>query len=221
MRLRLRDHLYWCNCAGRAVFLDVAADRYFCLPEKANRAFLRLAGARSQLGDSSDLAAMIQRKMLVEDKIELPFQSTPMCERAASDLLDGEPFRTGWPKLLRALLAERRAESLLRNRPLLKILQDIEQENACKASIVRDAAELRAIASASRAASLVTRSKDRCLVRALAVHSMCRRQGLGATLVFGVRTDPFAAHCWVQSGKTVLVGDFEQVRLYTPILAVE
>jgi hypothetical protein len=36
-----------------------------------------------------------------------------------------------------------------------------------------------------------------------------------------VRTNPFAAHAWVQIDEEVLVGDFEQVRLFTPILAVQ
>jgi hypothetical protein len=76
------------------------------------------------------------------------------------------------------------------------------------------------IAAASAAASLLTRSHDRCLVRALAAHSMCIKSGIGAKLVFGVIAHPFTAHCWVQLGNAVLVGDYEQARLYTPILVI-
>jgi hypothetical protein len=32
---------------------------------------------------------------------------------------------------------------------------------------------------------------------------------------------PFAAHCWVQLGDAVLIGGYEQARLYTPILVIE
>lgn len=70
------------------------------------------------------------------------------------------------------------------------------------------------------AVSLVLRAADRCLVRALAVHSICRRHAIPAKLVLGVRMNPFGAHSWVQYNRAVLVGDVEQVRLYTPILVV-
>jgi hypothetical protein len=36
--------------------------------------------------------------------------------------------------------------------------------------------------------------------------------------IFGVKLEPFAAHCWVQSGDTVLNDTVEVVRQYTPIL---
>jgi hypothetical protein len=42
---------------------------------------------------------------------------------------------------------------------------------------------------------------------------------MNPSLVFGVRMNPFRAHCWVQLGGQVLIGDFEQVRLFTPIAA--
>jgi hypothetical protein len=44
---------------------------------------------------------------------------------------------------------------------------------------------------------------------------------VAAKLVLGVVAHPFTAHCWVQLGTAVLVGGFEQARLYTPILVVE
>ena len=43
MPLQLRGNVHWCDSGGRAVFLDVEADRYFCLPAAANeRLRLRL-----------------------------------------------------------------------------------------------------------------------------------------------------------------------------------
>jgi hypothetical protein len=32
--------------------------------------------------------------------------------------------------------------------------------------------------------------------------------------------EPFAAHCWVQWGDAVIVGDLEHSRMFTPILAL-
>ncbi|AHE53694.1 hypothetical protein NX02_09870 [Sphingomonas sanxanigenens DSM 19645 = NX02] len=36
-----------------------------------------------------------------------------------------------------------------------------------------------------------------------------------------MRSDPFAAHAWVQKGDVVLNDTAEQVNLYTPILVLE
>lgn len=37
--------------------------------------------------------------------------------------------------------------------------------------------------------------------------------------VFGVRCEPFSAHCWVQQGDCVLNDSLDQVKQYTPIMA--
>lgn len=76
------------------------------------------------------------------------------------------------------------------------------------------------LAGAFAFSALLLGATDRCLVRGIAATRACRRRGLAAALVFGVRVDPFAAHCWVQLGEEILVGDFDQVRLFTPILTV-
>jgi len=46
------------------------------------------------------------------------------------------------------------------------------------------------------------------------------RSGIYPRLVFGVRANPFRAHAWVQLEDKVLIGDYEQVRLFTPIAAL-
>jgi hypothetical protein len=38
--------------------------------------------------------------------------------------------------------------------------------------------------------------------------------------VLGVRMNPFSAHAWAQFGSIVLTDSLEQVREFTPILAV-
>jgi hypothetical protein len=59
-----------------------------------------------------------------------------------------------------------------------------------------------------------------CLHRAFLLLFMLRASGADAIWVFGVRTWPFSAHCWLQVGDSVLDDDPERVSLYTPILAV-
>lgn len=59
-----------------------------------------------------------------------------------------------------------------------------------------------------------------CLYRAYLLRGLLRRAGGDAQWVFGVRTWPFSAHCWLQIGDTVLDDDPDRVGAYTPIMAV-
>lgn len=60
---------------------------------------------------------------------------------------------------------------------------------------------------------------DNCLARSLGFRMLAFRRGYRPTLVIGVKLDPFAAHCWVQTGTRVDNDSVERVRHFTPILA--
>ncbi|MBE7219102.1 MAG: lasso peptide biosynthesis B2 protein [Caulobacteraceae bacterium] len=57
-----------------------------------------------------------------------------------------------------------------------------------------------------------------CLWRAYLLRLFLRRGGCDADWMFGVRTWPFRAHCWLQLGEVVLDDEPRAVRPYTPIL---
>lgn len=59
-----------------------------------------------------------------------------------------------------------------------------------------------------------------CLYRSFFLLTFLRRSGLDATWMFGVRTWPFEAHCWLQIGDLVLDDTLDHVRRFSPILAV-
>lgn len=60
-----------------------------------------------------------------------------------------------------------------------------------------------------------------CLRRSALAMTFLRRRGLDADWVFGVRTWPFEAHCWVEAGGVCLTDDWERARSFTPILRLE
>jgi hypothetical protein len=60
--------------------------------------------------------------------------------------------------------------------------------------------------------------QGQCLYRAYTLRRYLRAADLDAHWVFGVRTWPFAAHCWLQVDDLLLDDDLDRVRLYTPIL---
>jgi len=57
----------------------------------------------------------------------------------------------------------------------------------------------------------------RCLPRSLALIDFLDRHGATAQLIFGVRTHPFEAHCWVQTGDVILNDTVSRACWYTPI----
>ncbi len=63
-------------------------------------------------------------------------------------------------------------------------------------------------------------SKDSCLRDSLVLFEFLRLNGVQATLVIGVKSAPFAAHCWVQSGTTSLNNQPDELDSYEPILAI-
>ena len=218
--LQLRDDLHWCNSDGRVVFLDVAADRYFCLPGGTNAAFLRLADGTSQDDDAVRLQALIDRGLLIEVAAGSTFRQPPRADALARDVLAGGAARARPAYVFRMLAAELHAGWMLRSRPFRSILDSIRRGSPPSRGRDRTERTIAEIAAAAAAVALLTRSHDRCLVRALAVHRLCRRSGCGAKLVFGVTAHPFSAHCWVERDGLVVVGDHEQARLHAPILVV-
>lgn len=222
MGFQLRDNVHWCDCAGRAVFLDIEADRYFCLPSEANEAFLRLAAGDTRRRDAERVGVLVSRGILVDGGPTAAIAPPAVSEKVDGDLLDEPHSAPALLSVLEELIGELRAVRLLRTRTFSEMIQMVRRNASRDRPVPSDQNKMvHAIAAASSAVSYLMRVQDRCLVRALAVHSICTRRGIRPRLVFGVIAHPFAAHCWVQLENKVLVGGFEHARLYTPILVLE
>lgn len=218
MSLRLRDGVSWCLCAGRAVFLDLERDRFFCLSPDRDAAFRSWAQG-VEPGAAPAFEQLCQSGLLVPDANggQLPAPATLI--EATCDLAIDPRGKARLGDIAGAVLAQYRASRRLRRLSLQAILATPgAPQRAMPAGDVLVRAQR--LAAAFSAVGLVLRTADRCLPRAIAMRDQCHRVGIAPVLVFGVRRDPFAAHCWVQLGDAVLVGDLEQVRLFTPILVV-
>jgi len=112
---------------------------------------------------------------------------------------------------------------LLRCRSLQKALHIVaarkkaaaDPDTAVDVSAVADL-----IAIFRRLRSFTFNAHRRCLFHALALTIFLSHYGVYPQFVMGVKMDPWAAHSWVQMGEYVLDGTPEQVRFFTPILAV-
>jgi len=218
MAYRVREGLHWCRCSGRILFLDLVEDRYSCLPRTLDSAFLRLSSGATDAADLAALRPLAAAGLLVEDRAP---PAPPVTIPPAIGDHCAEPGLSAAADVIAAIASQLRWALVLRLRPLGQIARSLER---CAGRFEAPACDpdhvIGRFASAFAAASLLLPVHDRCLVRALAFRSLCVRRGVRPQLVFGVRLNPFHAHCWVQLDRRVLIGDFEQVRLFTPIAVV-
>lgn len=219
MPFRLRDGMSWCECSGRAVFLDRDRDRYFVLPEREDRAFRRWASGGEAAGEACQLDRLASAGVITCDAGEISRAAPAAIVQPTRDLA-AESKGAGLLDIVRAVIAQKRAEVQVRRRRLADILASVEAgAGQARAAPGQEARASRIAAGFAAAASLVGKA-ELCLPRALAAYATCRRHGVAASIVFGVRIEPFAAHCWVQHAGAVIVGDLEETRLFTPILVL-
>ncbi|EJU14968.1 hypothetical protein LH128_01002 [Sphingomonas sp. LH128] len=221
--MRVREGLFWCICADRAVFLDIEQDQYFTLPHALQGAFQSWAAG----GDPGEAALqrLLRCNILASGPGECdphPLSLVPIRRDygARTGSSSAPTARGNLLEVARAALAQHRAETALRRFPLAQVLADLPKAPSRLASLSRDVVDGQRIGAAFATTAQMMRSADKCLPRALAAWRLCVRRGLRPVLAFGVRMDPFAAHCWIQLGDAVVVGDLEQVRLFTPIMSV-
>ena len=221
MPLRLADNLSWCVCAGRPIFLDLEADRYFCLSPRLELAFERWRRPTADGAHDDCLDLLVRRGFLVPDPQAGERVPSPAFVPPTRDLLDRNR-RSSLRDVVQILAAEISAQRRLRRRPLAEIVEQCRTSRPPSTLAVQQARSgAERIAAAFERSGLFLGAADRCLARALAAMIICHARGIYPALVFGVRVNPFAAHSWVQIADSVVVGDFEQVRLFTPILLVQ
>lgn len=222
MPLCLRPGLSFCRVADRVIFLDLAADRYFCLSAPAEVALMQYLDEGDRSGPSAELASLRTMGLLNEQagcRIPAPCAAPTIPEVS---LLDEPLPHVGAMPIVTALgdlAASRvRLKALGLNRTLAAIRRR-------KAKLADDHNphpdyQLRRTIAAFRGADGIISTLDNCLSQSVAVAGRLLREGVATTLVIGVRLGPFNAHCWVQRGDRLVNDRFDMVRMFTPILVV-
>ena len=205
--------LAFCVIDRRAIFLDVGSDRYFCLPSNLNAAFID--GLTDPEGLQDDVqASLIRLHVMPGPSNRLPPVQPRIC-------LPTQAFDPGDPRrfLLPATIAQNRMRFRLRRWSFAKIIGAERQRHKTHHSNV-ETLELSWLYGSFCALATWFGEEDQCLARALAYRMIALRRGHAASLVIGVKFDPFAAHCWVQDGPRLLNDRLERVRLFTPIMVL-
>lgn len=219
MGLILRPGVSFCEVDGTAIFLDVTADRYFCLSGRASQALLSFC-SDPNLTIGPEWPAF----GLVHDGILLltPEPRAPRscaARSAGASLLEQTTPSSSTVAVSEALYRRVVAELALKRSSLAAQIAIVEQRRVrCDAD---DAPSVAANASAAFAAAALWRSRNqRCLSISFATMAWLARRHCPARLMFGVKLHPFQAHCWVKSAGFLVNDRTDAVRNFTPILVV-
>lgn len=218
MYWRLTDSITACIACDRVLFLDIARDRYFALPDDCNDQFASwLAGPED--GESPSR----HREILVGLGILDPFGATDIrpvaCTAPSTEPLDAAPLAPK-PIDLRNLFGV--------GLVVASAARDV-RSGRFAAVLGRRLARLRFDAPAAVGEMMSRLAEFRtvrpfipvprvCLHDCLALIEWMGPSRAGAQLVFGVTAYPFAAHCWVQAGGRILDDHPESASRFEPIL---
>jgi hypothetical protein len=223
MFYKLRHDLHHCFAGHSVIFLDLIENRYFALSPVCGDAFRRLVDLQGEAASDSHyaLSQLIDRGYLVESSSNGSKFTQTEISPATSDFENGKLPRLHFPTFLLALYWEAIVSRRLRRYALSAVIKHAPK---IRGQYVRSSEEAKAktqqIATSFAYTALILGRTNRCLVRSLAMYSLCRSLGISIQLVIGVRSDPFAAHAWVQDDGLVLNDGIEQVGYYSPIMVL-
>lgn len=193
------------------VVLDVSGDTYACLLDAAAWLDLEPTG-RLLIRDEEAAKDLLTANLATAQPPAFPPRSpripcgelSPSSEPSLSDAVDA------WIKLVGGTVAfQGKALSDL----VTTASAEITSEARSKTHVARRL-------SAYRAALPLVPGEGECLQRAFLLKRFLARHRIEADWVFGVRTWPFGAHCWIQIGEDVVGDTLARVMNYTPIMVV-
>lgn len=210
------------------MLLDVNADRYLAL-ESAEAAkvspFIRgwpLLADCNTAPDATLLGELVHRSLLTRDEGAGRDASPVAIQRPSTDF----PLRHSLPSLrtsevLGAVAAIVRAATLMRFVPLSRIVRRVSRRRNRFAGAEPAIEEARRLADVFDCVRpFLFSARDACLVECFSLLEFLASHGIYPLWVFGVRTKPFAAHCWLQHESSVLNDCVERTGSFTPIMTV-
>lgn len=204
---RLADHVGVCEVDGRTVMLDLRRDRYFQLDPCSASAFRRLRDGQPSI---EFLQPLLERGLVVPGS---PGESSALPVTPSSGL-PRAPRSARWravPEVAGTIALTR----LRLHRGLEGAVCHVRRRKPS-----RGLADAVAPAAVFRAARSLVPLAPNCLTDSLALAAFLSRRGAAWRLVFGVKLDPFAAHCWLQSEDAILNDAPDTVANFTPIIAI-
>ncbi|MGM9479557.1 lasso peptide biosynthesis B2 protein [Roseateles sp. NT4] len=231
-RLALAAHVRACESDGQAILLDLRGNRYLGISRPVSAALASFIDGWPVIHPMTEPAQMTQE---VEESLqrlttqglltELPGVerfAPPIIEATASVAVDASTRRAEVDS--RAIVAFIKGAALaawwLRCRSLNAIATAVVQRRQRDARTGANsiAALTSCAATYHSLRPFAVTAREKCLYDSLVFLNFLASQGLFPHWVIGVKTSPFGAHSWVQSGNIVLNDQHEYVRRFRPLL---
>lgn len=234
--LRLTQETYICLSDGRLVIANLRRDKYSCLTEANTQLFLRLfpslakGNTNESMGLPADkraadrvVAALCRHELLVnEPRAGKPVEviDIPQVVRSRSSMASGDHHVRPSADLVRFFGAAAVASIKLKMLPLSRMVRGIEARRiGARKNASQDLISMVRLATTFQQLRPLYPRKYLCRFDSLALLEFLALHHCYPQWVFGVRGEPFGAHCWVQEGDCVLNDSVEYVNRFTPIMA--
>jgi hypothetical protein len=217
MSLAFRSDIFCRIVEDRAIILDLSGGRYFSPPASASRVLAEREAGRSDIPECEELQPLMGRGWLIERSagaLTNDFARWPVPQAALQPESDRAPRLA---EILFSLLGQATVSWRLRRSSLAPFADRLRVKGR-NLHETPDPSALDAHLRAFAAADRIFSPHDRCLPRSIALAQVLIDAGHSASLVLGVRANPFAAHAWVQIRDAVVGDDLDRVRTYSPIL---
>ncbi|HPE30723.1 MAG TPA: lasso peptide biosynthesis B2 protein [Parvularculaceae bacterium] len=222
MTYYLPEHLSFCDCGGRMVFLDLLRDRYFQLSPSLGTALGALMEGRA--APAPEVADLVRRGLIVNDPaMGQPIAPVEATRPARSAIEDGAPNSvSAWRNAPEVAWRLARASAQLRTKPFCAVLKDVRtaREKSRRMRRDLDIQSVQRFAMAFHRAQCLIPIKPVCLPESLALLGFVFSRGALADLVIAVNGPPFQAHCWVQTHDTLLNNPLDHALSFAPIRVV-
>ena len=221
----LSNHAFFCYADNHYVFLDLENDEYTCLGREQSKEFESML--RDGLDENSTIVqTLLDKGLFVTDEMNGKQPVPQTVDSVSSSILTGASGKER-PSIrpihvMRFLAASGLASWNLRFQSIEHTVRRVEQRKAARrdaggSSSNADIIELFRIFQALRP---YYPRPYLCLFDSLALVHFLAPFGVYPEWVYGVKLEPWGAHCWVQSDDLVVNDIVDNVNGYTPIMSI-
>ncbi|WP_394003201.1 lasso peptide biosynthesis B2 protein [Luteimonas sp. WGS1318] len=218
----LPDTMSYCRTEDGLIFLDVDGDRYFRLNPVLEEALVDCLLGRTVEQATADI--LVRRGVLLRDAPQRDQRTAHQLVSPQRSVVEGTRASVAVSAMATlevasiVLLLHRR----LRRRPLKDVLQWVATKRRLAVPMPPDGSStdegrLAESSTCFRRLRPLIPIEPICLLDSLALTVFLARRKLHASIVFGVTSAPFTAHCWVQSGDLVLNDTVGHANAYTVV----
>jgi hypothetical protein len=218
----LPPHVHCCRRGAAFVFLDLRQDDYSMVAGPAADALSAIIAAAA-ITDSHALRELEQAGLLTRDSAAGRRLVTTDTDVALEPLLDLDVTAVSarpvdyWNFILACTTAKLRLRWQRIENTVGAVAKRKARQSGGRTPDVERARRLTAVFQQLR---WLFPTHRLCLFDSLALLEFLARYDIFPTWVFGVRLEPWSAHCWIQQGPFAFNEDVEQTASYTPIMTV-